>query len=84
MRDREQVQIVVAEQRIDRSPWIGADRVSRCGALEIGSAKTLNGSLPVGPQFPGLAARDLARRVGTILSAGIALTGSFGPDPRGR
>jgi 4-amino-4-deoxy-L-arabinose transferase-like glycosyltransferase len=45
---------VLIDGRMDRSPWIRPERIRQCGALELGSAGSLPGGLPVGPSFPGL------------------------------
>jgi len=53
--------LVLIDGRVDRSPWVPADLVSRCGAVELGPADTVIDGRPLGPQFPGLAWRVVRR-----------------------
>jgi 4-amino-4-deoxy-L-arabinose transferase-like glycosyltransferase len=55
---------VLIDGRFDRSPWIDADLLRRCGALQLGPARSMAGAMPVGPDFPGLAWRIVPRELG--------------------
>lgn len=48
--------LVLIDGRFDRSPWISADQIKRCGVLEL-SRGTLPGGQPVGVDFAGLSWR---------------------------
>ena len=55
---------VLIDGRFDRSPWIDADLMRRCGALQLGPVRTTAGATPVGPDFPDLAWRIVPRELG--------------------
>ena len=49
--------LVLIDGRFDRCPWLPADLVQRCGALELESIALPGHFEPVGADFPGLAWR---------------------------
>ena len=51
--------LVLIDGRYDRSPWVSADRVHRCGMLELQQGTALPGGRSVGSAFPGLSWRVL-------------------------
>lgn len=53
--------LVLIDGRFDRSPWIEADLVRRCGALQLGPARDLPDAVPLGPPFGDLAWRVVPR-----------------------
>ena len=46
--------LVLIDGRYDISPWVPADLVRRCGALQIGSRTQVEGGLPIGIDFPDM------------------------------
>ena len=53
--------LVLIDGRLDRSPWLSADLVARCGVLQLGTARALPAGHMLGTAFPGLAWRVLQR-----------------------
>ncbi len=53
--------LVLIDGRFDRSPWIEADLVRRCGALHLGAARDLPDAVPLGAPFGDLAWRVVRR-----------------------
>jgi 4-amino-4-deoxy-L-arabinose transferase-like glycosyltransferase len=52
--------LVLIDGDLGKSPWVTADRVHRCGALQLASRSAhLAGMAPVGPEFPELVWRVL-------------------------
>lgn len=45
---------VLIDGLAERSPWIKAEQLRQCGALELGPTGSLPGGMPVGSGFPGL------------------------------
>ena len=49
--------LVLIDGRYDRSPWVSAELVQRCGVLELRRGEPAAGDRPVGPAFPELSWR---------------------------
>ena len=52
--------LVLIDGRYDRSPWVSAELVQRCGVLELRRGEPVAGGRPVGPAFPELSWRVVA------------------------
>ncbi|MEO6407922.1 MAG: glycosyltransferase family 39 protein [Burkholderiaceae bacterium] len=75
--------LVLIDGRFDRSPWVPADLVQRCGALELGSMGLPGQVEPVGPEFPGLAWRIVKPQPGAAPCPGRTLPSDHGRRPAG-
>ena len=53
--------LVLIDGRLDRSPWLSADLVARCGAVQLGTMQALPAGHALGPAFSGLSWRVLRR-----------------------
>jgi hypothetical protein len=53
--------LVLIDGRYDRSPWVDPELVRRCGAVQLGSVKTIGDGRWLGPDFPDLVWRSVGR-----------------------
>ena len=77
--------LVLIDGRFDRCPWLPADLVQRCGAIELGSVALPGHFEPVGADFPGLTWRVVKPQPGAApcpRQQGVKDTAPRRPLPR--